>query len=519
MCQALAMFLALSFNALPFGALVPRANAQEPDVHIEIRPYCQKEEKKESGGFGGPLPTADQMVNLGSGRCPGFEILDPQTRQTPVLAPGDIVDIEVVIKNIPTQPISRVRAWINYDPKILTGMSLDVSPDFSLLTPGENAFDPIDGYIKIHASTEVGEESDARDLVVARIQMKVLDTDVGRTVLSFYDYKTGTDGHTLVSSTAFGDEVNILSPEIGSLIVLLIGGAVSSGNDSSTTSGGLRDDNGSIEGSNGTKTDPSDTRGATPNTQGGKSTGNDSPPTATTSMNTGSDAPGGSMKADSNRLSPQGNGSNSSQAGGSLQKDTSTPPPFPPLPSSSGAPSPPPSIPSPRTPPPTTQFGTYQVQGMRVTTEGRSAFLTFDPLLSREIIGYNVYYGTVSGEYIHRKSIGKDETSLTLRDLPDGVTYYFAVRAVSSLNEESAYNQEVKVTIGQPDSSSSPLIARVGRGPAMTPHTSGRISGETGASSTLHFLFIIAGIIGTAMAFRRQMTLSPPSNIRLDAIS
>ncbi len=59
------------------------------------------------------------------------------------------------------------------------------------------------------------------------------------------------------------------------------------------------------------------------------------------------------------------------------------------------------------------------------------------------LAGYNVYYGTASGDYDWSRNVGNVTTS-TISDLASGVpTYCFAVKAYNTSGQESAYSNEV----------------------------------------------------------------------------
>lgn len=154
---------------------------------------------------------------------------------------------------------------------------------------------------------------------------------------------------------------------------------------------------------------------------------------------------------------------------------------------------------------PSTVFTMLQVQGVRVTTEGSSVFLAWDALPSTELVGYNIYYGTTTGKYIQRRGVEKDATTLTLRALPTGTTYYFAIRAVNDKNQETEFSQEVGISVGNPSTSTAPLTAN--SLPTRTPSTNGSVAGETGVSSMLLPLLLISAVIGTFVAFRRQQSV------------
>ncbi len=151
-----------------------------------------------------------------------------------------------------------------------------------------------------------------------------------------------------------------------------------------------------------------------------------------------------------------------------------------------------------------TVFTLLQVQGLRVTTEGSSVYLAWDALPSSELVGYNVYYGTVSGQYIQRRGVEKSATSMTIRALPIGTTYYFAVRGINAADEETVFSQEVGVSVGNPRTSTAPLTGSI----TKTPETGGEVAGETGLSSTLVMLITFSAAIGTIIAFRRQFRTS-----------
>jgi hypothetical protein len=153
-------------------------------------------------------------------------------------------------------------------------------------------------------------------------------------------------------------------------------------------------------------------------------------------------------------------------------------------------------------------FTLLQVMRLRATTESSTVYLAWDALQSAELAGYNVYYGTVSGEYIQRRSVDKNSTTMTVRGLPVGTTYYFAVRGVNAGGDETEFSQEVGVTVGNPATSTSPLLGSVGDdGPAgHAPQTGGNVAGETGLPSSLVLLFLFSACVGTALAFRRQLS-------------
>lgn len=419
--------------------------ADENDgVVFELRPYCDILENE--GGFAGPLPDTEYFLNATWDICPQYGIHDPLSRETGLLSDGDTEDMVLVIRNPKHEKISRVRAWIAYDPSVLEGQEMELLDTFDIPVPGENDFSPSDGYIKIAASTNGSE--DAEIIPVARFKVKVLGHSSPSTVLSFYDETSGSASHTATIVGSGSNEQNVVSSPLGSLVVRLRSPLNGSGGGSATSQMAQL---------------PASSNGFVPNTTSAPSV------TASSAPGVASSAPGissgGSQSSVTNALAPLSN-----------------------------------------------LFTSLQVLNLRVTTEGSSAFLAWDALPSSELKGYNVYYGTVSGQYIQRKGVDKNSNTLTIRALPTGVTYYFAVRAFNANNQETVFSQEVAVTIGDPKTSTSPLTGNVTGGPAgKPPKTDGTVSGETGMSSTLVLLLVASAVIGTALAFRRQFMAKSPA--------
>lgn len=158
-----------------------------------------------------------------------------------------------------------------------------------------------------------------------------------------------------------------------------------------------------------------------------------------------------------------------------------------------------------------TSFVLLQVQNLRVTTEGSTVYLAWDPLASGELQGYNLYYGAQTGRYIQRRSLPATAQTLQVRALPLGTTYYFAVRGVDKANEESAFSKEVAVKVGDPKSATNPLIGGAkntgpqGKNPIKGKPTKA-VPGTTGMSTHIALLVVLSAVIGTLFAFRRQMT-------------
>lgn len=418
-------------------ALPSIAVAAENDTILELRPHCDATDNELENVFGGPIGADIPGITTPTDGsiCPMFAVADPLHRQTDILKIGDVLDMDLVIVNPQENPISRVRGWFGYDPTLLEGMSVELSPSFSLPVPGEADFDTENGLVKIGASTPTPLSS--KLIKVARIKMKILAVTSNSTVLSFDDVSGIKDSHSAVITKSGTDETNVLPNTLGSLIVRLDAPKASSA--ASNASEGFMSS---------VASDP---------------------------LN------GGAQSSAAENGSNQSNTSSSSVAATTSQQSTSA-----------------------------TVFTLLQIQNLRVTTEGNTAYLAWDPLNSSELQSYNVYYGETSGKYLHRRNIDKASTTLTIRGLMENTTYYFAVRGVNKNGQETQFSKEVSVLIGHPETSTAPLSASaLNQGPrGKAPATGGAISGETGSSSSMLIFFGVCAVIGTLLALRRQFSAS-----------
>ena len=74
------------------------------------------------------------------------------------------------------------------------------------------------------------------------------------------------------------------------------------------------------------------------------------------------------------------------------------------------------------------------------------AKLTWDPNAESDLAGYKVYVGTASGTYGAPVDVGK-VTTFDVINLSKGQTYYFAVTAYDTSNNQSGYSNGVSKTI------------------------------------------------------------------------
>lgn len=386
--------------------------AQSDVPALVFRPHCEK---------------TDQTL------CSSFDVENPSTLRTAPLAPGDSLDLDIVLVNPTRERIGKLRIWISYDSELLEGTVMSISNAFPAIVPGQSDFSPLSGYAKIAASADAGNEPSDAVVPVARVVFIVKnESNALSTPLSFYDQRAGVEGHTFVA-TAIAPGQNLLSTPLGALMVqfapLLETKSASSASDSSTTS---------------------------------------SYSSSAYSSSKFSEMPPADSTADS------------------------------------------------------TAFGIIQMQNIRVSAKDDILYVTWDALSHPKLQGYNVYYGTLRGRYLNRRSVSVASRGAVIRDLPKGKTYYVAVRGVSDDNQETAFSEEESVEIGNPQTSSAPiagsldLVAEVSPGVGAPQNPVGRmhknlettqeVPGKSGAPSGLVLLLLGSAAIGALFACRRQVT-------------
>ena len=76
-----------------------------------------------------------------------------------------------------------------------------------------------------------------------------------------------------------------------------------------------------------------------------------------------------------------------------------------------------------------------------------------------DLAGYRLYYGSQSGQYQAMLPLGVT-TEYTVSNLSAGQTYYFALTAYTTAGMESAFSNEVNVTLPLPPSLPCRLLSQ-----------------------------------------------------------
>jgi hypothetical protein len=89
-----------------------------------------------------------------------------------------------------------------------------------------------------------------------------------------------------------------------------------------------------------------------------------------------------------------------------------------------------------------------------------NATIAWTPSTSPNVAGYDVYYGTSSGNYNSAVSVlNPSATSVTIRGLTNGTTYYFAATSFDYSNNQSGFSAEISGVIGSTVSAAATLTS------------------------------------------------------------
>jgi hypothetical protein len=87
-----------------------------------------------------------------------------------------------------------------------------------------------------------------------------------------------------------------------------------------------------------------------------------------------------------------------------------------------------------------------------------SVTLTWDPNSIPNLAGYRLYSGTTPGVFTQKIEVG-NSTTISVSNLREGQTYFFAVTAYNTSGAESAPVNEVSYTVPSPITAAAPVQA------------------------------------------------------------
>lgn len=127
--------------------------------------------------------------------------------------------ITVMVKNSKKIPVQSVRSWLSYNPKQITAVKIDTTKSsFETAAPTENNIEPLFGLIKIGRSTLGAGILDA-DIEVAKIVCTIKDPQTP-SIMDFFDYQSGEEGHTQIQTIQDGQVFNILKKPLSPALII-----------------------------------------------------------------------------------------------------------------------------------------------------------------------------------------------------------------------------------------------------------------------------------------------------------
>ncbi|HEX3628139.1 MAG TPA: fibronectin type III domain-containing protein [Verrucomicrobiae bacterium] len=79
----------------------------------------------------------------------------------------------------------------------------------------------------------------------------------------------------------------------------------------------------------------------------------------------------------------------------------------------------------------------------------QSVELSWAPSVSPDIVGYNIYYGSATGDYTNELSVG-NTTNVVVSGLLNSTTYFFAAKAINGAGIESSYSLQLAYAVPNP---------------------------------------------------------------------
>ncbi|MDH4028308.1 MAG: fibronectin type III domain-containing protein [Nitrospirota bacterium] len=142
--------------------------------------------------------------------------------------------------------------------------------------------------------------------------------------------------------------------------------------------------------------------------------------------------------------------------------------------------------------------------------------LSWDPPVTNEdgtplndLEGYNIYYGTASGSYPQKITVG-NVTTYQVTGLASGSTYCFAITAYDTSGNESLYSNEICTTIQTPDTT-APVISGVQASGIST--SAATIAWTTNEASNTQIEYGTSTSYGSATALNSTLSTAHSQNI------
>ncbi len=138
---------------------------------------------------------------------------------------------------------------------------------------------------------------------------------------------------------------------------------------------------------------------------------------------------------------------------------------------------------------------------------GHKVTLEWDPVTDAGLSGYILYWGTTSGIHNQSQNIGK-QTSGTVSNLTEGITYYFVVTAYNSYGLESEPSNEVSWT----PKAGPPTAETLNLSTLEDSPTTVNLSGQSPTGAALTYTITQAPLRGTLGGTAPALNYVPKTN-------
>jgi hypothetical protein len=138
--------------------------------------------------------------------------------------------------------------------------------------------------------------------------------------------------------------------------------------------------------------------------------------------------------------------------------------------------------------------------------------LAWDASTDPSVAGYKIYYGVASRTYTNSLDVGTN-TTVTISNLVEGVTYYFAATTYDTNGLESAFSDEIVYTVplpvNQPPTLNAPANLTINENAGLQTVTLTGIS--TGATNQIQTLTVTASSGNTSLIPNPTVTYTSPN--------
>ena len=152
----------------------------------------------------------------------------------------------------------------------------------------------------------------------------------------------------------------------------------------------------------------------------------------------------------------------------------------------------------------------------RVLAQSQGVVLAWNPSVDTNVVGYNIYYGGVSGVYTNEVMVG-NVTTATITGLTPGATYYFAATTIGAGSVESPLSNQTTYTVPSPVVLAMQTVQTQGQAASILISATGSIPSQwriDGSSDLVNWTPVFYGA-GSPVNVSLPITSAPAQFFRL----